>query len=225
MLGATLNDSAGYVYFTGDKERGLEMNRRACEIFSQIDSPNWYGHALMLRGMLLKLEGAPDEAKDHFVESAGLLDLVGDVNCWANSTRGLVRCEVALGDSTSAAAHLLEVLERMPTLPMHEIAKPRTLDAIADTLIAAGQYDDGGVLLGTALVTPFPAESVMRPAELEEIRSKAVELLGAAEAERLFEAGAELDLDEALERGRRLLVKLASDGDRMPAAPRLDPDP
>jgi predicted ATPase/class 3 adenylate cyclase len=210
ILGATLNDAAGYFYFTGDKARGLEMSRRACEIFSEIDSPNWYGHALMLRGMLLKLEAAPDEAKAHLLQAANLLDLVGDVNCWANSTRGVVRCDVALGGIGSAAPRLLEVLDRMPTLPMHDVAKPRTLDAVAEMAIAAGLHKDGGVLLGTALAAPFPPESVLRPAELEEIRSKAVEHLGAAEAERLFEAGAALSLDEALERGRQLLVDLAS---------------
>lgn len=210
LLGATLNDAAGYFYFQGEKERGLEMNRRACEIYSQIDSPNWYGHTLMLRGMLVRFEGMPGEARGFLAEAATLLDMVGDVNCWANSTRGLVRCEVALGDVTSAASLLLEVLERMPALPMPEIAKPRTLDAIADTLVAAERFEDGGVLLGTALVTPFPAEAVVRPIELEEIRSKAIGRLGADEAERLFAEGAELEMDEALERGRRLLVELTT---------------
>ncbi|MDX1449120.1 MAG: adenylate/guanylate cyclase domain-containing protein, partial [Acidimicrobiia bacterium] len=35
ILGATLNDAAGYFYFSGDPERGLEMNRRACEIYAE----------------------------------------------------------------------------------------------------------------------------------------------------------------------------------------------
>ena len=210
LLGATLNDAAGYFYFSGEKERGLEMNRRACEIYSKIDSPNWYGHALMLQGMLVRLEGMPGEAKAPLAEAASLLDMVGDVNCWANSTRGLARCEIALGEVVPAANHLLEVLERMPTLPMHEIAKPRTLDAIADALVGAGWYEDGGTLLGAALVAPFSPEAVVRPIELEEIKAKAVDELGAAEAERLFAKGAELDVDEALEQGRRLLEELTS---------------
>jgi predicted ATPase/class 3 adenylate cyclase len=208
LLGATLNDSAGYYYVTGDRERGLENSRRACEIYADIDSPNWYGHARQLRGLLLKLEDDPHEASSHFAEAAGLLDQVGDISCWANSTRGLAGCETALGMTSSAARRLLEILERMPSLPMQEVTKPRTLDAIAETLVAAGKLEEGGLLLGASIAAPVVPGSVVRPAELEQIRARAVEKLGELEADRLFAEGAALELDEALERGRRLLADL-----------------
>jgi predicted ATPase/class 3 adenylate cyclase len=210
LLAATLNDTGGTFYMTGDRERGLDYNRRACEILACIDSPNWYGHALMLRGMLLTFEEEPTEASDQFAEAARLLDMVGDVNCWAASTRGLARCETALGDTNSAASRLLAILDRMPTLPMPEITKPRTLDAIAEALLVAGRLEEGGLLLGAAIAAPFTPGAVIRPAELEVIRTNAIEQLGEIEAERLFAEGAKLDLDGALERGRCPLVDLSS---------------
>ncbi len=213
LLAATLNDTGGTFYVTGDRERGLEYNLRACEILADMDSPNWYGHALMLRGMLLSFEKEPADALPQFAESARLLDMVGDVNCWATSTRGLARCETALGETSSSASRLLAVLDRMPTMPMPEITKPRTLDAIAELALVAGELEDGGVLLGAALAAPFDPGAVIRPAELEAIRAEAAAQLGDSEVERLFAQGAELGLDEALELGRRILVDLVAEAD------------
>ena len=210
LLGATLSDSAGYYYLTGDKARGLENSRRACEIYRGIDSPNWYGHALMLRGQMLHIEKRPEEAMGYLGEAASLLDLVGDVSCWANSTRRLARCELALGDSTGAAARLLAVLDRMPTLPMPEMAKPMTLDAVAEVLLDAGYIEEGTTVLGAAVAAPFTPEAVIRPTELEAMRGKAAELLGEAKAERLLAEGGGLDVDDALERGRAQLHELRS---------------
>ena len=210
LLAATLNDTGGTLYVTGDRERGLEYNRRACEILEAMDSPNWYGHALMLRGMLLAWEQEPTEAMPQFAEAARLLDMVGDVNCWATCARGLARCETALGDTAASADRLLAVLDRMPAMPMPEITKPRTLDAIAELVVAAKESEDGGVLVGAALAAPFPIDSVLRPIDLDQIRSEAVARFGESDAERLIAEGSELGLDEALERGRQILLDLAA---------------
>jgi predicted ATPase/class 3 adenylate cyclase len=209
LLAATLNDTGGTLYVTGDRERGLEYNLRACEILAGMDSPNWYGHALMLRGLLLSFEKEPAEAIPQFAEAARLLDMVGDVNCWATSSRGLARCESSLGDTSSAAARLLAILDRMPAMPMPELTKPRTLDAIAETALFAGRADEGGLLLGAAIAAPFDPGAVIRPAELETIRAGAIEQLGEAEAERLLAEGSLLDLDEALAHGRQVLSELS----------------
>lgn len=208
LLAATLNDMGGTLYVMGDRERGLEYNVRACEMLARMDSPNWYGHALMLRGILLTFEKEPVEAMSQFAESARLLDMVGDVNCWATSTRGLARCETVLGDTSSSAGRLLAVLERMPTMPMPEITKPRTLDAIAELVLTAGDLEEGGVLLGAAIAAPFDPSATIRPAELDEIRSATVAQAGESKAKQLFRQGAELDVDDALERGRRVLLDL-----------------
>ena len=73
---------------------------------------------------------ATDPDQDGAAVEKRLLDMVGDVNCWATSTRGLARCETALGDARSSAGRLLSVLDRMPTMPMPEITKPRTLEGL-----------------------------------------------------------------------------------------------
>jgi hypothetical protein len=208
LLAATLNDTGGTLYVTGDRERGLDYNLRACEILAGMDSPNWYGHALMLRGMLLSLEKEPAEAMPQFAEAARLLDMVGDVNCWGTSSRGLARCETALGDTSSSASRLLAILDRMPTMPMPEITKPRILDAIAELVVAAGELEEGGVLLGAAVAAPFTPGAIIRPKELEQIRADAVARLGESGVERLLAQGAELELDEALDRGRQVLLDL-----------------
>jgi predicted ATPase/class 3 adenylate cyclase len=209
MLAATLNDTAGYFYMTGDRDRGLEHSRRAVDILAKLDSPNWYGHALQLQGLLLTLEKEPAEAMTRLAEAARLLDMVGDVNCWANSTRGLARCETALGNTHASARRLLDVLERMPALPMPEITKPRVLDAIAELVLADGRFEEGGMLLGASIAAPPTPGAVIRPAELETMRAQAVDQLGEAEAERLFALAADLDVDSALERGRTILLELA----------------
>lgn len=208
MLAATLNDRAGSLYVTGERERALEYSRRACDILADVDSPNWYGHALQLNGMLLNLEGEPAAARSRLAESARLLDMVGDVNCWGNSTRGLARCDTALGDTSNAAELLLAVLDRMPAMPMPEITKPRTLDAIAALALAVGRTEDGGRLLGASLAAPFDPGAFIRQAELDGMRSQSIERLGEGEAERLFVAGAEIGVDAALEQGRQVLVEL-----------------
>jgi tetratricopeptide (TPR) repeat protein len=224
LLAATLNDTGGTLYVMGERERGLEYNLRACEILAGMDSPNWYGHALQLRGMLLVMEKEPAAAMPQLAESARLLDMVGDVNCWATSTRGIARCETALDDTASASSRLLAVLDRMPTMPMPEVTKPRTLDAIAELVLAAGRSEEGGVLVGAAIAAPFPAESIIRPAELDQFRSEAVARLGEAEAERLLAQGAELELDEALDRGRIVLLDLAG-GDAVQSEEGGEPSP
>ena len=222
LLAATLNDTGGTLYVTGERERGLEYNRRACEILAGLDSPNWYGHALMLRGMLLSLEKQPADAIPLLAEAARLLDMVGDVNCWSSSTRSTARCETALGEISSAAARLIETLERMPTMPIPEVTKPRTLDAIAELVIGTGRTEEGGVLLGASIAAPFDSGALFRPADLEQIKAVAVESIGEDEIERLIAEGAELDLDEALERGRRILVELSGGDSPDRATRRLD---
>lgn len=208
MLAATLSDRAGSLYVAGERERGLAFSRRACDMLAEIDSPNWYGHALMLNGTLLSLGEEPAQAIAQLAEAARLLDMVGDVNCWSSASRGVARCEAALGETTSAAGRLLAVLDRMPTMPMPEITKPQTLDAIAELALATGPVEEGARLLGTSLAAPFDPEAVMRPPRLAEIRAKAVELLGEEEAERCFAEGAEMDVDTALGLGRGILSEL-----------------
>jgi hypothetical protein len=89
------------------------------------------------------------------------------------------------------------------------MTKPRMLDAIAELVLAAGRFEDGGTLLGASIAAPFAPGAVIRPVELETMRVQAVDQLGEAEAERLFALGADLDVDSALERGRTILLELA----------------
>ena len=211
MLAATLADSAG-VYFEDDPERSawaLNNVARACKILSELDSPNWYGHALYYHGILLRMEEEPEEAAHRLSHAAQLLNDVGDANCWAGATRHLVLCELTMGDVNSAATRVEEVMDRMPGLPMQDIHKISTLDAMGQTLLAAGRATEAGPLVGLSLATASPPESQVRPATLERLRERATDLLGANEAERLFQEGGELEVDDALERGRALIRELA----------------
>jgi tetratricopeptide (TPR) repeat protein len=206
LHGAMLSDGAGYYYLTGERARGLAMAEQAAEVYAELDSPNWYGHVLQTWATLLHLDGRFDEAKDHFSDAAQLLDEVGDVNCWAASSRGAALCEVRIGAIESAASRVLATIERMPALPMQEVNKPRTVDATAAILLASDRPADGARLLGAAMACPFPASgSVIRPKQVERIRAAAVTTLGEARAERLFAEGAELDIESALLEAEALL--------------------
>ena len=201
LLAATLADSAG-MYGEGDRELdewALANVRRACDIFAGLDSPNWYGHALYYRGILLHREGDYQEAVASLEMGARRLEDVGDVNCWAGAERALAKCEAALGDPDPARERLAAVIDRMPVLPMQEIAKPRTLDAVAELFLAEGRYDEAGITLGAALAAELPPEyQRQRNPELQDLRNKLVEVLGEAEAERLTGEGRSLALDAAI---------------------------
>jgi len=207
LLGATLNDGSGHVYLSGDRERGLEMSRRAIEIYSELDSPNWYGHILQTSALLLVLEGEFETAMERAIEAAALLDTVGDANCWATSTRIVAKCEIGLGMTDATAGRLLAIIDRMPVLPMQELAIPRTIDRAAALLLAVGRHSEGTILLGCSLATDLSGAR-LRVLDLEELRERAVGALGAAESERLLAEGADLDIHEALERARRWLEEL-----------------
>lgn len=138
----------------------------------------------------------------------------------ASSSRQLALCETAAGRVGRAASLLDSVLDRMPVLPMQEVHKPSTLDAIAEALLAAGRHEVGGTLLGTSLATASVPEATIRPAHLEELRERATELLGEDHAEELFALGAELELDEALERGHAVRTARCQRLISRPAAPR-----
>jgi predicted ATPase/class 3 adenylate cyclase/tetratricopeptide (TPR) repeat protein len=208
LLAATLADSAG-MYGEGDRELdewALANVIRACEIFSGLDSPNWYGHALYYRGILLRYERDYREAIESLEMGARRLEDVGDVNCWAGALRALARCEAALGDTDPAQEKLAAVIDRMPVLPMQEITKPRTLDAAAELFLAERRYDEAGITLGAALAAELPAEyGRQRDPELQEVRDQLVEVLGESEVEDLTSAGESLGLDEALARTRTWL--------------------
>jgi predicted ATPase len=209
LHGAMLSDGAGYYYLTGQTDRGLAMAARAAEVYADLDSPNWYGHVLQTWATLLHLEGEFGDAKVHFIEAAQLLDMVGDVDCWAASSRGAALCEVETSALVSAAGRVLATIERMPSLPMQDVNKPRTIDAAAAIVLASNRPGDGARLLGAAIAAPFPASgSVIRPKQLERIRAKAVSILGQPDTERLLAEGARLTIDQALDLAEQELRRL-----------------
>lgn len=201
LLAATLADSAG-LYGEGDREEDewvLANVRRACAIFSEIDSPNWYGHSLYYLGILLRHEGEFAEAIEHLNMGAHRLEEVGDVNCWAGANRALARCETPLGYMDSARARLVAVIDRMPVLPMQDMAKPRTLDAAAELFLAAESFDRAGITLGAALAAELPAEySKVRDPDLQAVRDTLHRAVGEAEVERLIAKGRAMSIDESL---------------------------
>ena len=211
LLAATLADSAG-LYGEGDREEdewALANVRRACQIFSELDSPNWYGHALYYLGILLLREGDYDQAIENLGAGAHRLEDVGDVNCWAGANRALAKCESAVGQTDPAAERLVAVIERMPVLPMQEIAKPRTLDAAAEVFLAAEQYEHAAITLGAALAAELPEEyGRVRDPDLQVVRDKLAETRGESETEGLIGEGRSLGLEAALENVRRWLTLL-----------------
>lgn len=205
----TLSESAT-LYMEGDRAQDewvLDNVRRACEIYSSFDSPNWHGHALQILGILLRYEGEPAEAAENLAQAARMLDEVGDVNCWAVSTRSLARCEAAIGKFHEAAQRLALVIDRIPVLPMQSTSKARILDSAADVLQAWHRDTQAAVILGTCLaVEGLPEDFVsVRNRELGAVREAMVDRLSEADLDRLLNEGAALTVDEALAKVRAWL--------------------
>lgn len=207
MFGAILSDAAGYFYLYGDRQRGLDAAARAHEIYEGLESPNWQGHVIQTRASLARFEEDDDGAIELFRRSAALLEGVGDVNCWAHSTRTMAVCLARRGDTSEAAQLMLNVMERLEILPMMDTHQARVLDATADVLLSAGEAAAGSRMLGAALAAPFPsATSVIRPTELQHVETRAREL--DLDADSHIAAGRELVVSDALERARTALQSL-----------------
>jgi len=210
FVSIALSESAT-LYLEGDRAQDewvLDNVRRACEIYSSFDSPNWHGHALQIMGVLLRWEGDYAEAAENLAQAAQMLDEVGDVNCWAVSTRSLARCEAAIGKFEEAAQRLVPVIDRIPVLPMQMTSKVRILDSSADVLQASHRDAEAAVVLGACLaVDDMPEDFVKtRDWELNAIRDELVTRLDSGELARLVAEGQGLRVDEALVKVRAWLV-------------------
>jgi hypothetical protein len=124
---------------------------------------------------------------------------MGDMNCWAGSSRRLATAEAALGSPDPARERLVAVIEAMPILPMHDVAKPRTLDAAAEVLLAAGLVEEAAFALGRSEATEFTVDTIFpRSDRLERTREEIARRLGAVETDRLAADGAAASVDDAL---------------------------
>ncbi len=122
--------------------------------------PYWHGHALLVLGSILEHSGEFETAAEYLSEAAGHLEDMGDMNCWANASRRLATAEAALGSPDTARARVAAVIEAMPILPMHEVAKHRTFDAAAEVLLTAGLVERAAFALGRAEATEFPMSTI-----------------------------------------------------------------
>ncbi|MDH3606365.1 MAG: adenylate/guanylate cyclase domain-containing protein [Acidimicrobiia bacterium] len=204
MLAVTLSHTTR-LYGSGDpdNEQVLANVERACEIFSESKSPNHYGHALYYLGILRQMEGDHSEALEPLAQGAKRLEDVGDLSCWAGALRFMAMSEAALGNPDPARKRVATVIDTMPVLPMHEVVKPRTLDAAAEVLTASGMYKEAATALGRAVASELPGPSVIpRDGVHESVRDRLVEQLGAEEVKRLEAEGAALEVDEILGKAR-----------------------
>jgi predicted ATPase/class 3 adenylate cyclase len=210
LLAATLGDSGG-LWGQADEAWLMGNMRRSVQILEELEVPYWYGHALMGLGAFLNVREEYEEAAAYLSTAVPHLGDCGDVNCWASSSRGLAHAEGELGRPQPAAGRIAAVIEKLPILPMVELHVPRTLDQAARVLQLGGRFDQAAVVLGTALATEFPSDTIFSRDELHErIRSALEERFDPAELERLMEEGGACDSDEVLRRARTWLEDLAA---------------
>jgi predicted ATPase/class 3 adenylate cyclase len=206
LYAAALFETVGLLG-TGDDEAVMANLTRAVEIMGSIVVPYWYGHALMVMGSLLRNEGELEAAAGYLSKAADRLRDCGDLACWATSTRGLALAVSALGGPERALGLLDTVLEVTPALPMPEIVRPRTLDALAEVLAGAGEHRHAAVVLGCAEVTEFPVTSIIARLDHAGLRKRLVDILGAEAVDQLTREGAALHPDDCLVRARDWLVR------------------
>jgi hypothetical protein len=204
LLAATLGDSAGLWGQVEDDWIMANLNR-SVEILGNIQVPYWYGHALQTLGAIAAEGGDHEAAAQHLAIAASHLEDCGDVSCWAGSSRRLATAEAALGRVDDAAARVAAVIDAMPILPMKELAKPRTLDAAAEVLCAAGLNSEAAVVLGRAVATDFPIETIF-PRRHDAMRSLLLERLGDEETRRLMADGEAMTVDACIEQAKAWLA-------------------
>lgn len=205
MLAASLTETVGE-WRPGEEARILGNMERALEIFDEVRVPYWQGHARMILGTLLMMQGEPDDAAAHLASGAEQLQDCGDLACWASSTRALARCEVELGLAANARSRMVRVIESFHLLPMREIVLPRTLDAAADALLAVGLHDEAAIVLGRAEATPFDVDSINpREPRLEAMTGELRESLG-ERFDVLRAEGAAMSADHCLGLARDWLI-------------------
>jgi len=206
LLAATLGDSAGLWGQVEDDWIMANLNR-SVEILGSIQVPYWYGHALQTLGAIVAEGGDHDAAVRYLSLAADHLEDCGDVACWANSSRRLATAEAALGRVDDATARVTAVIDAMPILPMKEVAKPRTLDAAAEVLCAAGLDSEAAVVLGRAVATEFPVETLFpREPRHDAMRSLLLERLGDGETRRLMADGEAMTVDACIEQAKAWLA-------------------
>jgi len=90
---------------------------------------------------------------------------------------------------------------------MKEVAKPRTLDAAAEVLCAAGLDSEAAVVLGRAVATEFPVETIFpREPRHDAMRSLLLERLGDEETRRLMADGEAMTVDACIEQAKAWLA-------------------
>ncbi len=206
LLAATLGDSAG-LWGQAEDDWIMANLYRSVEILGSIEAPYWYGHALQTLGVIVDQGGDHEAAAHHLALAAGHLEDCGDVSCWAGSSRRLAMAEAALGRVDDARKRVAAVIDSMPILPMKEVAGPRTLDAAAEVLCAAGLDSQAAVVLGRAVATEFPVETIFpREPRHDAMRSLLLDRLGDAETRRLMADGEALTVDACLSQARTWLA-------------------
>jgi predicted ATPase/class 3 adenylate cyclase len=205
LLAATLGDSAG-LWGQVDERWIMGNLTRSVEILGGLKVPYWHGHALQTLGAILENKGDHADAAGYLSEAAGHLEDMGDMNCWAGSSRRLATAEAALGSLDAARARLVAVIDALPILPMTEIHTPRTFDAAAEVLLAAGLVEQAAFALGRAEAMELPVQTIFpREVRLETVRAEIERRLGNGEAARLRAEGATATADEALRQIRSWL--------------------
>ncbi len=205
LLAAALADTPS-LWGRADTEWIMGNLRRAVEILERVEVPYWLGHALQTLGILTRLEGDNDGAIEPLAAAATLLQDMGDLSCWATSSRALARVETALGATSDAARRVAAVIDLMPALPMQEVAIPRTLDTAAEVLAAKGDLHAAARVLGRTMGIETPPSVILdRAAGLDSLRERLTTSLGDGLVEQLIGDGNTMSTEDALELARTAL--------------------
>ncbi|MDH5294860.1 MAG: hypothetical protein OEW91_14365, partial [Acidimicrobiia bacterium] len=200
LYAATLSDSAA-VYGQGRDDWVIANSTRAVEILERLGVPYWHGHAVQLLGAIHQSRGDHAEALRHLEASTSELDLCGDVSCWMRSTIAAIVSRVELQSTEGAGRMFHAVLDALPVVPLAELHIPRLLDALAAVLTAEQRDEEAASVLGLALATPFPVETLFPREPLHERLTTQLEgRLGAGRARTLFAEGAAGSVDDLLDK-------------------------
>ena len=174
---------------------------RSVEMLDGMQAPYQHGHALMILGIVLGLANDHGAAAPQLAEASDKLSEMGDVSCWAQSSRYLSLSQASLGSPEAGAGPLADVIAALPDLPMPEYDIPRTLDVAVRVLIDLGRWETAAYTLGLARATPFDVATIIpRDTSFEDEQRALLRELGEQELQRWLAEGAAAETDTAFDR-------------------------
>jgi predicted ATPase/class 3 adenylate cyclase len=169
----------------------------------RVGNPRYLGILLLVKARLAEARSDGPAAEQHYAEAISAFEAINDQRLALLSRSDLAHLARRSGRSADALAIYRETILRWQEQG-NPIAIAHQLECFAFIAIENSEFEQAAHLIGAASHTrsrlDTPTTNPQEVAELEEAAARLAAALGAAERDRLLEAGGRLSLDEAVQR-------------------------